>query len=124
LTVDHFLDYERDRRGEPEAHRQGHQQKRHEGPEAEPQAVSGASRRRWGYGPCFLDEALVNDGPQPLRHFVLRQGGAEQPLETPVGGHLRLTRVAGLEMLGHLVGLRGGEFPIEIKRELGGWPLA
>jgi hypothetical protein len=44
---------------------------------------------------------------QPLRHVVLRQGGAEQPLETTVGCHLRLTRVAGPEMLSHLVGLRG-----------------
>jgi hypothetical protein len=124
LTVDHLLDHERDRRSEPEAHRQGTQQESNAGSKAEPEAVPWSSRRPWGCGPRLLDEVLVNGGPQPLRHLVLRQGGAEQPLETTVGGHLRLTRVAGPEMLRHLVGLRGCELPIEIEIDLCGWPLA
>jgi hypothetical protein len=124
LTIDHLLDHERDSRYEPEAHRQGNQQESSERSKAEPEAVPWSSRRPWGCGPCLLDEALVHGGPQSLRHLVFRQGGAEQPLETTVGCHLRLTRVAGLEMLGHLVGLQRCEFPIEIAIELCGWPLA
>jgi hypothetical protein len=124
LTVDHLLDHDRDRRSEPETHRQGHQQESSAGAEAEPEAVPRSSHRPWGCGLRLLDEVLVNGSPQPLRYFVLRQGGAEQHLETTVGCHLRLTRVAGPEMLRHLVGLRGCEFPIEIEIELCGWPLA
>jgi hypothetical protein len=124
LTVDHLLDHDRDSRCEPETHRQGDQQESSEGAEAEPEAVPWSSRRLWGCGPCLLDEALMNGRPQPLRYFVLRQGGAEQPLETTVGCHLRLTRVAGLEMLRHLVSLWGCELSIEIEMELCGWPFA
>jgi hypothetical protein len=124
LTVHDLLDHDRDHRGEPETHRQGDEQEGGKGAEAEPEAVPWSPRRPRGHGPRLLHEALVHGRPQPLRHLVLRQGGAEQPLETTVGGHLRLTRVAGLEMLGHLVGLRRCEFPIEIAIELCGWPLA
>jgi hypothetical protein len=60
----------------------------------------------------------VNGWPQPLRDLILRQGCAEQPLETMVYCHLRLTRVAGAEMLGHLVGLRGCELPVEVEIQL------
>jgi hypothetical protein len=124
LTVDDLLHHDRDSRGEPETHRQGDQQEGGEGPEAEPEAAPWSSRRLWGCGSCLLDEVLVNGGPQPPGYFVLRQGGAEQPLETPMDGHLRLGGVASLEMLSYLVGLRRGELPIEIKIELRGGPLA
>jgi len=60
----------------------------------------------------------VHGGPQPLGHLVLRQSGAEQSLKTTVSCHFLLARGAGPEMLGHLVGLRGCEFPIEIEIEL------
>jgi hypothetical protein len=60
----------------------------------------------------------VNGWPQPLRDLVLRQGSAEQSLEALVDCHLRLTRVADVEMLGHLVGLRGCELPIEVEIKL------
>jgi hypothetical protein len=60
----------------------------------------------------------VNGCPQRLRYLVLRQGSAEQSLETMVDCHLRLTRAAGPEMLGYLVGLRGCELPIEVQIKL------
>jgi hypothetical protein len=60
----------------------------------------------------------VNGWPQPLRDLVLRQGSAEQSLEALVDCYLRLTRVASVEMLGHLVGLRGCELPIEVEIQL------
>jgi hypothetical protein len=118
LTVDHLLDHQRDRRSEPETYCQGNQQEGGDGPETEPEAVPYPSRRRWSCGPYLLDKALVNGWPQPLRDLVLRQGSAEQPLETIVDCHLRLTRVAGAEMLGHLVGLWRCEFPVEVEIKL------
>src|SRR3989442_4777177 len=124
LTVDDLLDHDRDRRGEPETHRQGDQQESREGSEAEPEAAPWSSCRPRSRGPRLLSQALVNGRPQLLRDLVLRQGGAEQSLEATVGCLLRLARGAGPEMLGHLVGLRWGELSIEIEIELGGWPLA
>jgi hypothetical protein len=124
LTVDYLLDHNRDCRCEPETHRQGDEQEGGKGSEAAPEAVPWSSCWSWSRGRRLLDEALVNGGPQPLTHLVLRLGDAEQPLETPVSCHLRLTCVAGLEMLGHLGGLWGCELSIEIEIELCGWPLA
>jgi hypothetical protein len=118
LTVDHLLDHKRDRRGKPETHCEGNQQEGGEGPATEPEAVPWSWRRQRGCSPYLLDEALVHGRPQPLRDLVLRQGRAQQSLETTVGCHLRLTCGAGPEMLGRLVGLRGCEFPIEIEIKL------
>ena len=59
LSSDDLLDHERDRRDEPEAHRQDNQQESGEGAEAEPEAMSWSS--------CWS---------QPRRHLVLRQEGS------------------------------------------------